>query len=111
MGICFQFLNRSYPVVIFMEIGEKFFDSFIRTFLTNRGKNEDEDEKFGKMTSIFESKLGYKEFFIKILEKSFFKNFYLKRTYYDRGVKRVKLNSYCHISLRNFRKLCHKVGE
>ena len=66
MGICFQFLNCSYPVVIFMEIGEKKFDSFFRKFLTNRGKNEDENEKFGKMSSIFESNLGYKELFIKI---------------------------------------------
>ena len=45
MGICFQFLNCSYPVVIFMEIGEKKFDSFFRKFLTNRGKSENEDKK------------------------------------------------------------------
>ena len=32
-------------VTIFMKIEEKNFDPFSKTFLTNRGKNEDEDEK------------------------------------------------------------------
>ena len=53
---------------------EKDFDSFFRTFFTNRCKNENEDEKYGKMNSIFEfsiSKLGYVVFFTKISEKTF----------------------------------------
>ena len=33
---------------------EKNFGRFFRTFLTNRGKNENEDEKYGEMNSIFE---------------------------------------------------------
>ena len=43
-------------------------------FLTNQSKNKNEDEKFGKMNSIFElsiSKLGYVAVFIKISEKDF----------------------------------------
>ena len=47
----------------------------LKTFLTNRGKNKDEDEKIGKMSSIFEfsiSKLGCVALFIKIWEKCFF---------------------------------------
>ena len=45
------------------------FNSLFETFLTNRGKNEDEDVKYGKISPIFEfsiSKLGYIELFIKI---------------------------------------------
>ena len=61
---------------------ENFFDPYFKglftllkyIFLTNWGKNEDKDEKFGKISPIFEfsiSKLGYMELFIKIWEKSF----------------------------------------
>ena len=65
----FEFsLSKLGYVVIFMRMEKKNFDSFFKTFLTNRGKNEDEDEKKNaKMSSIFEfSKLGYKELLIKI---------------------------------------------
>ena len=51
-----------------------FFTLLKYIFLTNWGKNEDKDEKFGKISPIFEfsiSKLGYMELFIKIWEKSF----------------------------------------
>ena len=54
----------------FMKIfRKKNFDPFFRTFLTNRGKNENEDEKYGKMSPIFElsiSKLDYVAIFMKI---------------------------------------------
>ena len=52
-----------------MKICGKNFDPFYRTFLTSRDKNEDEDEKHGKMSLIFEfsiSKLGYVAVFMKI---------------------------------------------
>ena len=45
-----------------------------KTFLTNQGKNEDEDKKIRKISSNFEffiSKLGYKTIFMKIPEKKF----------------------------------------
>ena len=45
-----------------MKIWDNIFDWFFEPVLTNRDKNEDEDEKFGKMSPIFElsiSKLGY----------------------------------------------------
>ena len=51
--------------------------------------------KIGKMSSIFEfciSKLGLIKLFIKIWEKYFFQNFYL-RTYEGSGVERVKIIS------------------
>ena len=57
-----------------MKIWENFFDSFFKLFLTSRGKNEDEDEKFVKMSPNFEfsiSKLGYVAIFMKIWEKTF----------------------------------------
>ena len=42
----FQFsISKLGYVVIFMKIGKKIFDSLFKTFLTNRGKNENEDEK------------------------------------------------------------------
>ena len=53
---------------------KKIFDPFFKTFFTNRGKNGDEDEKYGEMISIFEfsiSKLKYGVVFMKILEKFF----------------------------------------
>ena len=127
-----------------VNLRKKNFDPFCRTFLTNRGKNEDEDDKiwknefdfgilhikirlwcnfheflkkkklthflrhfwlieakmkvrvkkFWKMSSIFEfaiSKLSYTEIFIKIWEKLFSRNFYMTRTYYNRGVRRVNI--------------------
>ena len=59
---------------IFMKIGGKKFNPFYSTFLTNQGKNEDEDEKIGKMSPISEfsmSKLGYVAIFMKIQENNF----------------------------------------
>ena len=52
---------------------EKKINPFFGTFWTNQGKNENEDEKYGKMNSNFEfsiSKLGYVPVFMKISEKN-----------------------------------------
>ena len=54
-----------------MKIWDNIFDWFFEPVLTNRDKNEDEDEKFGKMSPIFElsiSKLGYVAILITIPE-------------------------------------------
>ena len=58
---------------IFIKIcAKKFFDPFYRTFLTNQGKNkndENKDKKYGNMSPIFEfsiSKLSYVTIFMKI---------------------------------------------
>ena len=57
---------------IFIKIcAKKFFDPFYRTFLTNQGKNkndENKDKKYGNMSPIFEfsiSKLSYVTIFMK----------------------------------------------
>ena len=53
---------------------KRFFDPSCKTFLTNWGKNEDEDEKIRKNDLdfwILLSKLGYVAVFMKIWEKSF----------------------------------------
>lgn len=53
------------------------FDPFLKTFMTNRGKSENEDEKYGKMSPLFElsiSKVSYVELFIKIWGKGCFRN-------------------------------------
>ena len=46
MSFIFAFsISKLGYVAIFKKIGEKFFYPFFKTFLTNRGKNENEDEK------------------------------------------------------------------
>ena len=52
MGKCFRFFNSPYQnwyyVVILMKIGAKIFWHIFKTFLTNWGKSEDENEKICK---------------------------------------------------------------
>ena len=62
MSLIYEFSISNYIgyTEIFMKIWEKNFDSFFKTFLTNRGKNEDEDEK------IWENDLNFWILHIKI---------------------------------------------
>ena len=62
MSLIYEFSISNYVgyTEIFMRIWEKNLDSFLKTFLTNRGKNEDEDEK------IWENDLNFSILHIKI---------------------------------------------
>ena len=87
----FEFsISKSGYVAVFMKIWEKTFDPIFRTFLTNRGKNEDEDEK------IWKNEFDFWILHIKIRknwknwENVFFRNFNLRRAHQDRGVESVK---------------------
>ena len=63
---------------------KKFFTQFLRHFWLIEAKMKMKMKRIGKTSSIFElpiSKLSYMELFIKIWEKRYFQNFYLKRTY------------------------------
>ena len=66
----FSMSKLSY-VAVFTKIQDKCFDRSCKTFLTNWGKNEDEDEKLRIMNSTFEFsmlKLDYVPVFMKIWE-------------------------------------------
>ena len=66
------------------------FDPFLRHLWLIETKMKMEIKKHRKRSSIFDfsiSKLGYMELFIKIWEKRFFQNFYLRRTYYNTSYK------------------------
>ena len=85
MSSNFEFsISRLGYVAVFMKISETKFHPFFKTFLTNWGKDENEDEKIEKMSLVFEfsiSKLGYMEFFIKIWENFFLEILTLRMAY------------------------------
>ena len=67
----------------------KIFDPFLGRFWLIEGKIKMKMKRYRKMSSNFEfsiSKLGYMELFIKISGKSFFWNFYLRRTEVSKGL-------------------------
>ena len=67
------FILKLEYMATFIQVWEKNFGQFFSDiFLTNQGKNKDENEKIGKMSLIFEFSIYQnKPIFIKIWEKKF----------------------------------------